>query len=1369
MHVKGIELSSDYEDNQVWIGGIAGRTVSNQIEIRNSSVTNFKVEQDKEISGITLGGILGEAYREIQIENCYAQNIDFNISKAQRYNGIGGIVGNAAYGGSLTYQSIRNCYSTGSINASGEYIGGIAGKNKAAISNCYSLVNIMSSSVYLGGIIGEDTSTASTALQQNVLNNISIGNVYSRSNDEEYVNRIFGSANNTIISNYAYKDQLINGELTEEAQLATLFTREELLQEKTYTNIGFGKTWDYSKLSESILPKLYNTNGTELLPNQEDNKLEEQADIRVDSIEANKKDVNHAEIRLVINNPTEENITNIEIDSMNVEIERNVTQSGKTYIDILGTPTGYYDSYQITALVYEQNGEEKKTIEEKKIELQFFKDIGKIEDWQEIDSDSAQNYRLVSDLDFFNVREPNTNVSIGRLVSEGEGHTIKNLETTDKTFIKEAKLEIRNITFENINVTNNKSYVGIIGENNAQLENLSFKDCKVKSTGSYIGIISNNTSKNISKINLKNINCQGDSMIGGFIANTNDGKFTNIKADNVTVFANGNYVGGIFGYVDILDQSKETDMRNLEVTNSNIFSYSNDVGGISGQGRAASSRVTNTKINGYVNVGGMIGYNTEAQSWTTSDDGNVCENVTVNGYSSVGGIYGFSNSCLENVFLIDSEVIATNDTVGGLIGWSSASIRESGVINSKISGNNRVGGLIGYNDTNAGIYTNFIEGTTIEGYDNVGGIEGYRRVGGQILYIYVNAKITAINGAVGGITGYYENLNSTQANNSGLNQIMLQNSEITGTESVGGIIGKLDKEYVFKDSVTYQSYYLDVRLNGNNTDTISLGFGNFDSQTDDLKDLFTYKYSSINGQYIENVKDLNENQIVTGEQLKEQKTYTDRGFSTSIYDFSRLKENKYPTLLGIENQNGIDLPQDPEESGISLFSNELTEELSEDNNSNNENLPSMTAYSVDVDKINIDFNNLLEGTYFTYTVNGKKSDNITLESKTYTFEFDFESPIEIEIVNGENIKTVTINPDDVRRNTSYVGDNLMYLDGNTIIMNGNTVSGEYVNLYKGKGLTTEGKVIDIVSGKEESSISGISLVDTKAISEYSYNGTEIRTFGTYSLVGDKVRNQIYEVKDGKLSVISSNVQRKIGDNVIDFYNENEYQTILASDGILYDLKEKLEYPSNFENSNIEEISVESDKKEILVYYKNGSIIIFNYMTGEEIYKTSPKEKVSLFAYIGEKLSKPDELYNDLTDEYKQSKELEEKLIEEPIELYLGSDDASNNEIKTESSNASSRSESYVTVYNADAEKYEVYKESELLDSNVDNPESETSKIEKVKGLQDYYYSGNKTIEKDNGLIYIGISIVALGISIIILHRLVIIKNIKKGKLKRNKK
>ena len=452
-----------------------------------------------------------------------------------------------------------------------------------------------------------------------------------------------------------------------------------------------------------------------------------------------------------------------------------------------------------------------------------------------------------------------------------------------------------------------------------------------------------------------------------------------------------------------------------------------------------------------------------------------------------------------------------------------------------------------------------------------------------------------------------------------------------------------------------------------------------------------------------------------------------------------------------------------------MFSNGILDESNNSENSNNVEQPNITAYAVDVDKINIDFSEVIDGTYFNYTVNGQKSENIPLENKTYTFEFDFESPIEIELVNGENSKTVTVNPDDVRRKSSYVGDNWMYLDSNTVIMNGNFVSGEYVNLYKGKGLTTDGKVIDIVSSKEEFGISEIGIIDTVPIADYNYNGTEIRTFGTYSLVGDKVRNQIYEVKDGKLSVISSNVQRKIGDNVIDFYNENEYQTILASDGILYDLKEKLEYPSNFENSNISEISVNSDKKEVLVYYKNGSIIIFNYMTGEEIYKTSPKEKVSLFAYIGEKLSSPDELYTNLTDEYRESKELEEKLIEEPIELYLGSSEENTISNITANSNVSSKNESYVTVYNADTDKYEVYKESELLDESLDEPESETSKIEKVQGLQDYYYSGSKVIKKDNGLIYIGISIIALGISIMVLHRLVIIKARNKRKSKVTKK
>ena len=61
----------------------------------------------------------------------------------------------------------------------------------------------------------------------------------------------------------------------------------------------------------------------------------------------------------------------------------------------------------------------------------------------------------------------------------------------------------------------------------------------------------------------------------------------------------------------------------------------------------------------------------------------------------------------------------------------------------------------------------------------------------------------------------------------------------------------------------YGRHYLDVSLNGNNLDTISLCLGNFDSQTEELENISTYKYSTINGQYIEEVKNLDENQLVT--------------------------------------------------------------------------------------------------------------------------------------------------------------------------------------------------------------------------------------------------------------------------------------------------------------------------------------------------------------------------------------------------------------------------------------------------------------------------------------------------------------------------
>ena len=290
-----------------------------------------------------------------------------------------------------------------------------------------------------------------------------------------------------------------------------------------------------------------------------------------------------------------------------------------------------------------------------------------------------------------------------------------------------------------------------------------------------------------------------------------------------------------------------------------------------------------------------------------------------------------------------------------LLEASGGYIQYSGVVNSEISGNTAVGGIYGRISCNGTITNNFVKDSKIEGYDQVGGIEGYRQVGAAVQAIYSNAEVTAINGSAGGIIGYYANEGSSQADPLVFSQPMLQGSIITGTKNVGGLIGLLDKAFVFKETGAQYACYIDADLNGDNLDTVSLGFGSFDSQTNELENLFAYKYSTINGSYIEDVKDIGENQVVNGEQLKEQDTYTNRGLTTAYYNFSTLQQNKYPILVDVDNQEGIDLPIDPEESGISLFSNELPEETTENDNGNDGSLPNITAYAVDIDKINIDF------------------------------------------------------------------------------------------------------------------------------------------------------------------------------------------------------------------------------------------------------------------------------------------------------------------------------------------------------------------------------------------------------------------------------
>ncbi len=116
-------------------------------------------------------------------------------------------------------------------------------------------------------------------------------------------------------------------------------------------------------------------------------------------------------------------------------------------------------------------------------------------------------------------------------------------------------------------------------------------------------------------------------------------------------------------------------------------------------GRIQSANISNLNLNrinftGDDFVGGLVGYtdsNSEILNCNTTG--------TVNGYNNIGGITGFSYS---NIFLCSSScnISGTNGRVGGLIGWSDTnSITSDCFSTGSVSGSNLVGGLIGYSDT----------------------------------------------------------------------------------------------------------------------------------------------------------------------------------------------------------------------------------------------------------------------------------------------------------------------------------------------------------------------------------------------------------------------------------------------------------------------------------------------------------------------------------------------------------------------------------------------------------------------------------------------------------------------------------------------
>ena len=154
------------------------------------------------------------------------------------------------------------------------------------------------------------------------------------------------------------------------------------------------------------------------------------------------------------------------------------------------------------------------------------------------------------------------------------------------------------------------------------------------------------------------------------------------------------------------------------------------------------------------NTGALIGY---AISGSVT---NVHSGVKVTGKNKVGGLVGYSTGSLNRVSV--QENVTGQDSVGGLVGYTSGSV--SGTTNDNsffvgdVSGRRYVGGATGYGSS---ISKTYVEGA-VKGYGDVGGLSGYTKngviessyhIGGNVMGDYYVGGL--VGTMIGSVTGSY--------------------------------------------------------------------------------------------------------------------------------------------------------------------------------------------------------------------------------------------------------------------------------------------------------------------------------------------------------------------------------------------------------------------------------------------------------------------------------------------------------------------------------------------------------------------------------------------------------------------------------------
>jgi len=222
-------------------------------------------------------------------------------------------------------------------------------------------------------------------------------------------------------------------------------------------------------------------------------------------------------------------------------------------------------------------------------------------------------------------------------------------------------------------------------------------------------------------------------------------------------------------------------------------------GQFDGQSYAINNLTINRPSDDYVGLFGYVGY-----GGLVKNIGLVGGSVTGNDY--VGGLVGENSGSVSDAYNTGA-VIGNGDKIGGLVGRNRSDNGDGTISNSHstgpVNGNDRVGGLVGYN---TGEITNSYSTSEVQGSNSIGGLVGRNSDVGSVSNAYSTGAVSG-NDSVGGLVG----------ENSGSISNAYSTGVVTGDVSVGGLVGDNDTGSNSDTGSIVDSHATGlVRGNGNN-------------------------------------------------------------------------------------------------------------------------------------------------------------------------------------------------------------------------------------------------------------------------------------------------------------------------------------------------------------------------------------------------------------------------------------------------------------------------------------------------------------------------------------------------------------------------